>query len=115
MNLLGFSIATRIIRNQKGKVEKANKSVFKDLMFLSALVVELSELIATGFIYVFKVFKYFIKAFKSVIQKRMVYLKVNIYGISMKLTIIDQKKYKSYKAYEYYPNLLRKTPKEVIS
>lgn len=110
MQILGFIVGigfiARLGRTKKG-VDKFNKNFATGIMSLSKITVELVECFANWVVLCYKGTKYLVRIVKPVHLRRM----VNIYGVKTNLTVVNKKRYKIIKAYEYYPNLLNATPK----
>lgn len=110
--IVGVSFIAKIFKGKK-KIDSFYKGLGKIILNISTLVVEISEIIAKGVILVYKGTKYFYRVLIPIHLRRKVLL--SVYGEEKNVTIINPRKYKSIKAYEYYPNPLTKTPREKLS
>lgn len=107
--MVGAGVINKLSKNKKS-IDSFYKGTGKSIMFLSALTVEIVQLIAKGVILGYKGAKFLYRIILPVHLKREVL--ISVYGEQKTLTVVDSKRYKTIKAYDYYPNLLKATPKE---
>lgn len=104
--LIGLGFIGKLSRRKKG-VEKFNKNLGTGIMALSKITVTLVEYFANWVVLTYKGAKHLIRIVKPIHLRRM----VDIYGVKTNLTVVNKKRYKIIKAYEYYPTPLNATPK----